>query len=69
MACNGCSTAGTDNILDNRFGKLSTHDWLNEIPDPNDEKGLVEVQFKNTRKLFFINADKVELKRGDLVVV
>ncbi len=69
MGCSGCSTGGTDNILDARFGKLLTTDWLKDIPDPGNQNGVIEIQFKNTRKQFFVNPDNIDLVRGDLVVV
>ena len=34
-----------------------------------DEGDYVEVQFKNTRKGFFINSNKLPLEKGDIVAV
>lgn len=56
--CNSCS---------NR--QLSTFDWLSDISDHSSENDLVEVQFKNTRKSYFRNTEKLELYQGSLVTV
>lgn len=53
----------------NGCAKLSTHDWLSDIPTPPIETDIVEVQFKNTRKAFFRNANNLPLKKGDVVAV
>ena len=50
-------------------GKLQTFDWLSDIPDSIQKVDLVEVRFKNTRKEFFINANGLRLKKGDIVAV
>ena len=39
------------------------------MPDTTDQSDIVEVKFKSTRKEYFINRDKIQLKRGDKVVV
>lgn len=49
--------------------QLNTYDWLADIPGNNDESDLVEVQFKNTRKGFFRNSNKIDLQKGDVVAV
>ena len=43
--------------------------WINELPDTSDQSDIVEVKFKSTRKEYFTNQDKIQLKRGDKVVV
>ncbi|MFO8001296.1 MAG: regulatory iron-sulfur-containing complex subunit RicT [Marinilabilia sp.] len=58
--CNTCSS---------RCGKLDVYDWLSDLPKPGNETDVVEVQFKNTRKGFFRNSNKLKLKRGDIVAV
>ncbi|HAF29835.1 MAG TPA: hypothetical protein DCG75_12395 [Bacteroidales bacterium] len=50
-------------------GKLQTFDWLNDIPDSVQRLDIIEVQFKNTRKEFFINANSLRLNKGDIVAV
>lgn len=49
--------------------KLSVHDWLTDIPDSVQDTDFVEVQFKNTRKSFFLNSLKLPLEKGDMVAV
>lgn len=49
--------------------QLNTYDWLTDIPGNADESELVEVQFKNTRKGFFRNSNKILLEKGDIVAV
>jgi cell fate regulator YaaT (PSP1 superfamily) len=49
--------------------KLEAFDWLNDIPDSTQKFDIIEVRFKNTRKEFFINANSLRLKRGDIVAV
>ena len=53
----------------NGCAKLSTHDWLNDIPTPPIETDIVEIQFKNTRKAFYRNVNSLSLKKGDVVAV
>lgn len=49
--------------------KLSVHDWLHDFPEMRQATNMVEVQFKNTRKGYYINSNNLELKQGDLVAV
>lgn len=49
--------------------QLNTYDWLADIPGNTEENDLVEVQFKNTRKGYFRNSNKIELEKGDIVAV
>ena len=49
--------------------KLDTIDWLNDIPDTGDEYDIVEIRFKNTRKGFYKNVNKLSLRKGDIVAV
>ena len=46
--------------------QLNTYDWLADIPGNADESELVEVQFKNTRKGYFRNSNKIPLEKGDI---
>lgn len=50
-------------------GKLSCYDWMADIPGAADGHDMVEVQFKNTRKGFFINSLHIPLTIGDIVAV
>lgn len=79
MACNSCSsgsngqpkgcknngTCGTDGC-----NKLTVFDWLANMELAEGEVPFdgVEVRFKNSRKEFFKNTDKLPLKMGDVVV-
>ncbi|MDR2040879.1 MAG: hypothetical protein LBP98_00990 [Tannerella sp.] len=49
--------------------KLHTYDWLSDIPDAEQAADFVEVQFKNTRKGYYVNEAKIPLKKGDIVAV
>lgn len=49
--------------------QLNTYDWLADIPGNADESDLVEVQFKNTRKGYYRNSNKIPLEKGDIVAV
>ena len=60
LCCGGC---GRQN------NKLNTYDWLADIPGNADEQDMVEVQFKNTRKGYFRNSNKIPLEKGDIVAV
>ena len=48
---------------------LPVTDWLSDLPENVRETDLVEIQFKNTRKGFYINSDKLPLEKGSVVVV
>ncbi len=56
--CRGCSSQ-----------KHSVHDWLNDIPESLRSTQMVEVQFKNTRKGYYINSEDLDLNKGDIVAV
>ncbi len=78
MACTSCSTSdggapkgcknngtcGTDSC-----NKLTVFDWLSNMNLPNGEEPFdcAEVRFKNGRKEFFRNSDKLTLSIGDIV--
>ena len=49
--------------------QLNTYDWLADIPGNAEEQEIVEVQFKNTRKGYFKNSNKLKLEKGDIVAV
>lgn len=78
MACTSCSTSdggvpkgcknngtcGTDSC-----NKLTVFDWLSNMSLPNGETPFdcVEVRFKNGRKEFYRNTEKLTLSIGDIV--
>ena len=49
--------------------QLNTYDWLADIPGNAEESDMVEVQFKNTRKGYFRNSNKIPLEKGDIGAV
>ena len=49
--------------------KLSVHDWLSDLPETIKDTDFVEIQFKNTRKGYFLNSTKIPLEKGDVVAV
>jgi len=78
MACTSCSTSdggapkgcknngtcGTDSC-----NKLTIFDWLSNMSLPNGEAPFdcVEIRFKNGRKEFYRNTEKLTLSMGDIV--
>lgn len=48
---------------------LSVYDWLADIPETQQNSDFVEVQFKNTRKGYFLNSNNLKLEKGDIVAV
>ncbi len=54
--CEGCS-------------KLSSFDWAEKFPKTIQNYEIVEIQFKNTRKVFFRNSNLLHLRKGDIVAV
>lgn len=66
---NGCGQFRSCACRRNSALKLSVTDWLADLPENVRETDLVEVQFKNTRKVYFHNAEGLPLMKGDVVVV
>lgn len=50
-------------------GQLHSFNYLEGIPGSENDTDYVEVQFKNTRKGFFLNSNKLPLEKGDIVAV
>lgn len=65
----GCGCMRKGGCTRNSHHKLSTFDWLSDLPETMQDTDFVEVQFKNTRKSFFINNSKIPLEKGDTVAV
>jgi cell fate regulator YaaT (PSP1 superfamily) len=59
-SCKGCPRHST---------KLHVYDWLHDYPEMQDLTNMVEVQFKNTRKGYYLNSNKIDLNKGDIVAV
>ena len=49
--------------------KLEVYNWLQDLPEIVGESQMVEVQFKNTRKGYYLNSNNIEVYRGDIVAV
>lgn len=64
--CGGCFSYQEN---DGPRGKMNCHDWLADIPADHSRPNIVEVQFKNTRKGYYINSTNLDLTIGDLVAV
>lgn len=60
LCCKSCSRQNN---------KLNTYDWLADIPGNAEESDMVEVQFKNTRKGYYRNSNKIPVEKGDIVAV
>ena len=52
-----------------RTCKLNSHDYLSDIAESEQVTDYVEVQFKNTRKGYYLNSTKIPLVKGDIVAV
>jgi len=63
----GCMTKG--GCACNSRQKLSVHDWLSDLPETIRDTDYVEIQFKNTRKGYYLNSTKIPLEKGDVVAV
>ena len=49
--------------------QLNTYEYLADIPGNAEATDLVEVQFKNTRKGYYHNSNRLPLEKGDIVAV
>ncbi len=49
--------------------QLNTYDYFADVPGNAETTDLVEVQFKNTRKGYYHNDNKLPLEKGDIVAV
>lgn len=49
--------------------QLNSYNYLEGIPGSENETDMVEIQFKNTRKGFYLNSNKIPLEKGDIVAV
>lgn len=64
----GCSSKKSGSCCSGT-NKLEVYNWLEDMPDIMNESKMVEVQFKNTRKEYYINSTNIELYKGDVVAV
>ena len=65
----GCDRGLCHQAVGRQDRQLNTYDWLADVPGNVDTTDLVEVQFKHTRKGYYHNVNKLELKKGDVVAV
>ncbi len=63
--CSGICSKGCG-VMD---APLNTFDWLADVPGNDEDTDIVEVQFKNTRKGYYRNSNKLPLVKGDIVAV
>ncbi len=78
MACGGCGCSSrglveqegsSASFIKDGYTKLTTNDWLARFDSHDADHKYLEVQFKNTRKEFFINDSGHSLQKGDVVAV
>lgn len=76
MGCASCGTGGSAGCKNNGHcstggcNKLNVFDWLSNMDVPAMHRfDVVEVRFKNGRKEFFRNAQKLDVVIGDPIVV
>ena len=65
----GCDRGLCKNAVGRQDRQLNTYDWLADVPGNTDTTDLVEVQFKHSRKGYYHNVNKLDLKKGDIVAV
>ena len=66
---NGSSNPGVSGFKGNTNQQLPVVDWLADLPETQKDTDLVEVQFKNTRKGYFVNSNHIAIEKGDMVAV
>ncbi|MEP0984657.1 regulatory iron-sulfur-containing complex subunit RicT [Ekhidna sp.] len=76
MGCASCGTGGSVGCQNNGHcstggcNKLNVFDWLSNMDVPTMHRfNIVEVRFKNGRKEFFRNQNKLDIVTGDPIVV
>lgn len=66
-------TNGCDNLCCRGYSRLDSqlhvYDWLCDVPGNLQETDFVEVQFKNTRKGYYLNSNHLPIEKGDVVAV
>ena len=67
--CGGCGRGLHRNGCGLSYGQLNDYDYLADIPGNDNLTDIVEVQFKNTRKGYYHNDNKLPLVKGDVVAV
>ena len=66
-------TNGCNNLCCKGYSRLDSQlhvfDWLYDVPGNLNETDFVEVQFKNTRKGYYLNSNHLSIEKGDVVAV
>ncbi len=50
-------------------GKLHSFNWIDDVPGAMEQCNIVEVQFKNTRKGYYLNSLGLDVHTSDMVAV
>jgi len=66
---NGCCAIRKNGCCKACRNKLNVYDWLCDLPEAKLATDFVEVQFKNTRKGYYLNDAKIPLEKGNVVAV
>lgn len=66
---NGAAESDCPLCYSKGYTKLSTFDWVDDIPRIDGVYDIIEVQFKNTRKGLYRNVNGNNLAKGDIVAV
>jgi len=76
MGCKNCGANGSAGCQNNGYcstrgcNKLNVFDWLSDMDVPATQRfDVVEVRFKNGRKDFFRNNNKLDIVTGDAIVL
>lgn len=67
--CSSCGGCHSCNGGCDMRGKLHSYNYFEDIPGGYADDDMVEVNFKNTRKGFYLNSGKIPLEVGDIVAV
>lgn len=70
---NDYKTNGCNSLCCKGFSRIDSQlhvfDWLCDVPGNLQATDFVEVQFKNTRKGYYLNSNHLPLEKGDVVAV
>lgn len=71
--CRGCSNIIAESDVSHSkhcsCNSLDVYDWMSDFGDLPVKHDLVEIRFKNTRKGFYRNVNKLLLEKGEVVAV
>lgn len=71
--CRGCSAIISESVTEQKkpcsCNSLDVYDWLSDLENTACRHDLAEVRFKNTRKGFYRNVNKLLLETGDVIAV